>query len=162
MLLAIPSRSPLRGRLVVLSLLKQSPKDPRLDTWASKRPSLPPFREKQTRRLGCLYAGSCRFDPCIESAGVSERELWVELYRIPRVVLPTVAYPRSFVQSGGRGFTTAAEQDSCPRLDRPFFIEHCIFGSSTLASRHRVFRPLASIRLGAQCSHPICDLQSLQ
>jgi len=37
----------------------------------------------------------------------------------------------SFVQPGGRGFTTAAEQDSCPRPDGQFFIEHCVPGSGT-------------------------------
>ena len=61
----------------------------------------------------------------------SERELWVELYRIPHVFYPTVANSRRFVQPRGHGFTAAAEQDSCPRPDGPFFIEHCVLGSGT-------------------------------
>ena len=62
----------------------------------------------------------------------SERELWVELYRIPgHVFYPTVANSRRFVQPRGHGFTAAAEQDSYPRPDGPFFIEHCVLGSGT-------------------------------
>jgi len=72
---------------------------------------------------------------------------------------PIVANPRRFVQPVSRGFTAAAEQDSCPRPDGPFFIEHCVLRSGTPASRHQPFRPLASTRLGTRCSHPIFSLR---
>jgi len=82
--------------------------------------------------------------------------------RVLYAFLPTVANSRYFIQPGGYESTAAAEQDSCPRSNGPFLTECGTLGSSTMAPRHRLVRPLAPSRLGTRCFHSIFGLQGSQ
>jgi len=82
--------------------------------------------------------------------------------RILHPFLPTVANSRYFIQPENYESTAAAEQDSCPRSNGPFFTERGTFGPSAVALRHRLIRPLALSRLGTRRSHSVFGLQCSQ